>query len=169
MYLLDVIIMSVQRDSYAWLWVTLVIVAIIAGIVFFIYEMTRPRVMIHLGDGIFTARVAITDSERQKGLSGVDNLPKDKVMLFVFPEDGKHGIWMKDMKIPLDIVWLDSDRRVIYIARDVLPDSYPEVYRPNIAARYVIELAAGTVQEKQIRIGTIAQFNEKMLQKGGTW
>lgn len=159
--------MSVQKDSYAWVWVTLIIVMIAAGIIFLIYEMARPKVTLYLGDGIFTARIAKTDSERIKGLSGTDYLPKDKAMLFVFEEDARHGIWMKDMKIPIDVVWLDRDRRVIYIARDVLPESYPEVYRPNIAARYVIELAAGTVKDKVIRIGMVAQFNEETFKEVG--
>lgn len=161
--------MSVQKDSYAWFWVTLMIVAIAAGIIFLIYEMSRPKVMLHLGDGIFTARVAMTDGERTKGLSGVNELPKDKAMLFVFDQDGKHGIWMKDMEIPIDVVWLDRERRVVYIAREVLPESYPEVYRSNIPARYVVEFAAGTVQERAIRIGMTAQFNEEMLKEDVGW
>ena len=161
--------MSVQKDSYAWFWVTLMIVAIAAGVIFLIYEMSRPKVMLHLGDGIFTARVAMTDSERTKGLSGVKELPKDKAMLFVFDQDGKHGIRMKDMEIPIDVVWLDRERRVVYIAREVLPESYPEVYRSKIAARYVVEFAAGTVQEKAIRIGMTAQFNEEMLKEDVGW
>ena len=162
--------MSAQKDSYAWLWVSLMVAALIGGIVYFVYEMTQPKAIVYLGDGVFTARVVSTDSAREKGLAGVNNLPKDKAMLFVFEQDDQHGVWMKGMKISLDIVWLDSEKRVVHIVHDVSPDSYPdEVYKPSLPARYVIELAAGTAREKSIRTGMTARFDDEALTKGALW
>ena len=87
--------MSAQKDSYAWLWVSLMVAALIGGIVYFVYEMAQPKTTVYLGDGIFTAHVASTDGAREKGLAGINELPKDKAMLFVFEQDGQHGVWMK--------------------------------------------------------------------------
>ena len=162
--------MSAQKDSYAWLWVSLMVAALIGGIVYFVYEMAQPKTTVYLGDGIFTAHVASTDGAREKGLAGINELPKDKAMLFVFEQDGQHGVWMKGMKVSLDIVWLDSEKRVVHIAHDVSPASYPdEVYKPSLPARYVIELAAGTAREKSIRTGIAARFDDRGVMKGTLW
>ena len=161
--------MSVKKDSYAWVWVALVSIAVVATIVLVIVAMTRPKLTLRLGDGVFTASVAATDETRQKGLSGVKELPKDRAMLFVFPLSRTYGIWMKDMKIPIDVVWLDDDRKVIHIVHDMQPDSYPTIYRPKLPARYVIELPAGTAKERSIRVGTVANFDETNMTGIPSW
>lgn len=161
--------MSVQKDSYVWLWVVLAVVAIAAGIIYVIYETAQPRATIRLGDGVFVARIAATDSTRTKGLSGVEKLPKDKAMLFVFEKNARHGVWMKDMVMSIDAVWLDENRRVIHTESDLSPESYPKMYRSNAPARYVIEFAAGAVKEKAIRNGMTAYFDEEKLGEMMTW
>ncbi len=94
-----------------------------------------------------------TDAEREKGLSGSANLPQNEAMLFVFPRDGKWGMWMKDMTYPIDMVWLDSDKNVIYTVKNAEPSSYPKVFMPDKNARYVIELASGTIERTGITKG----------------
>ena len=165
----SIVLMSVQKDSYVWLWVALTVIAVAAGIIYVIHEMAQPKVTVRLGDGVFTARVAMTDKARTKGLSGAKQLPEDKAMLFVFEEDDKHGVWMKDMNIPVDVVWLDQKRRVIHTMSGVSPKSYPEVYRPDRPARYVIEFASGTVKDKAIRNDMTAYFDEERLKEGNVW
>lgn len=161
--------MSVRKDSYAWLWVALAVVGIVVTIVVVVISMAQPRLTLHVGDGVFTARVAKTDSQRAKGLSGVNNLPKHQAMLFIFPKSEPHGIWMKDMRIPIDVVWLDESKKVIHIVRDMDPTSYPTIYRPQAPARYVVELPAGTVKERAIRLGTIARFDENAVSGAWSW
>jgi len=65
-------------------------------------------------------------------------------MLFVFENPGIHGIWMKDMKFPIDIIWLDKDMSVISKELNVSPDTYPQVFYPSREAYYVLEVKAGT-------------------------
>lgn len=117
------------------------------------------RAVMHLSGERFEVRIASNDRDRIKGLSGTDSLPKDEALLFIYDYDGRHKIWMKDMNYAIDIVWLDSERRVVHIKRNALPESYPEVFSPDLNARYVVEFSSGVVNEKGIRVGQEAVFS----------
>ena len=77
----------------------------------------------------------------------------------VFDSNDMHGIWMKDMKFPLDLVWLDSSKKVVYIVKNAPPETPTKtVYVPKDPALYVIELPAGSVQKAGIKTGDTAVF-----------
>ena len=75
-------------------------------------------------------------------------------MLFVFKEEGYYPFWMKDMKFPLDIIWI-NDSKVIDITYGAQTEgSTPtNIYRPNNPVKYVLEVNAGFALENNIRIG----------------
>ncbi len=100
-------------------------------------------------------RIARDRDELVKGLSGTDNLPHDEAMLFVFNKPDVYSFWMKDMKYPLDIVWLDSTFKVVHIESNVAPESYPLLYTPSAQAQYVLEFNAGTIRGTNVDIGNI--------------
>ena len=87
-----------------------------------------------------------TPEARELGLSGRDEIPHDYAMLFVFPSPDRHGIWMKDMKTSIDIVWVDASKKIIGIEREVSPDTYPHVFHPVSPVAYVIETRAGETE-----------------------
>lgn len=83
--------------------------------------------------------------ERERGLSGRPSLEDGQGMLFVFPKPGRYAFWMKDMRFPIDIVWL---RRgvIAAIAHDVPPPSrgrQPETRMPEVEVDAVLEVPAG--------------------------
>ena len=91
--------------------------------------------------------------------SGRQELGKSEGMLFVAEKDGDIPIWMKDMRIPIDIIWLDAKKKVVHVKRDVWPDNEPhEVYHTPVPARYVLELPAGSTREHGIKPGVTARF-----------
>lgn len=102
-----------------------------------------------------TLRVAVADTpeERDRGLSGTAGLGNDQGMLFVFPEEGIYGFWMKGMRYSLDIIWIANDGRVVYIVRDATPQSFPTDFLPDTPARYVLELPAGWANAHGVSIG----------------
>lgn len=112
-----------------------------------------------VGDGVFETRVAQTPERRNEGLSNVQYLESNEAMLFIFDSSDKWAMWMKNMKIPLDILWLDQSQKVIYIVKGASPDDFPKSYVPNDPALYVLEVPQGTVDAKNIRIGSKAIFN----------
>lgn len=99
--------------------------------------------------------VAIADSpeEHQKGLSGVESLPENEGMLFIFPRPGDYGFWMKDTLIPLDIIWVSEEFKIVHIERNVRPETYPTIYRSPYPARFVIETNAFFVSTFGVEVG----------------
>jgi uncharacterized membrane protein (UPF0127 family) len=152
--------MSARKDRGMWLLVVCVLAAVVMAFIYVIFpNLPQSKTSLQLGDGIFHATIAASNNARDKGLSGVSELAVDQALLMVFPSDGKWGIWMKDMKIPIDIVWLNSDKKVVYIVKNAPPEGSTSVpYTPKTPAKYVIELPTGTVDGKAIGTNATAVF-----------
>jgi hypothetical protein len=111
-------------------------------------------------DGVaVTVDLARTGAEREKGLSGRSMLPEEEGMLFVFDQPDRYGFWMWDMHFSIDIVWIDSNRRIVDITHDLTPESYPNVFAPSVPALYVLEVPAGTARRHAWKIGDHVEFN----------
>ena len=91
-----------------------------------------------------TVEVTDTAAGRVSGLSGRSSLPPRSGMLFDFKRMALPGIWMKDMRFALDIVWLDEHGRVVSKKSNVQPETFPEIFTPTQPARYVLEVAPGS-------------------------
>jgi hypothetical protein len=83
--------------------------------------------------------IADTEEERIQGLSGRLKLEGADAMLFVFSEADYHGIWMKDMRFPIDLIWVGEDLKVINVEKNVTPDTFPRTFRPGRPAKYLFE------------------------------
>ena len=96
------------------------------------------------------------------GLGGRQSLPDDRGMLFVFPEAGRHAFWMKDMLIPIDIIWISAEGRVVDVQtaqpEPGVADPQLKRYIPSGEAKYVLEVRAGLAAEKGVRAGDEAQI-----------
>lgn len=144
---------------YGWLMLIGCVVLLIGIGSTLVSHLLSSQTTVRLGDGVFQASLATTSQTREKGLSGTDQLAPDQAMLFVFDTNDRWGIWMKDMRYPIDVVWLDEEKQVVYSVSNMDPDSYPQVFTPSQAARYVVEFAAGTIASKAIHAGSQAQFS----------
>ena len=104
--------------------------------------------------------IAKTPAEQEKGLSGRDALAEDEGMLFVFEVKGKPAFWMKDMKFPLDLIWLDNDK-VVDISKNVpVPagENPLPLYRPVSDINYVLEVNAGFAAKNNLQLGDKIQL-----------
>jgi uncharacterized membrane protein (UPF0127 family) len=136
------------------------VILAVAAAGWFILNNFQQTIVLNIGAGAYQVQVAATDETRQKGLSGRESLGPNDGLLFVFPENDTWKIWMKDMNFPIDIIWLDESRKVIYIVKDATPESGTDkIFEPRDEARYVLELAAGSVENAGIRIGQSAVFD----------
>lgn len=102
--------------------------------------------------------VATAPAEREQGLGGREHLAPDTGMLFIFPEDGMYRFWMKDMRFPIDMLWLTADGTIVGVHADVLPSTYPATFGADVPARYVLELPAGYAQAYGIRLGDVVSL-----------
>ena len=89
---------------------------------------------------MYRVKIADTEEERSQGLSGVLSLKDDEGMLFLFPEEGYHTFWMKDMHFPLDLVWIDSSWNIVSTTKNATPESYPTLFSPPRPVQYVLEI-----------------------------
>lgn len=74
------------------------------------------KIQISIGDKEYTVQVAKTEQDQVKGLQGIESLPENEGMLFDFTDSPDNvSMWMKDVLIPLDLVFIDEDKEVIYV------------------------------------------------------
>lgn len=127
----------------------------IAALFVFAQNKSTNKIALQTSSGhTFEAEVVESVLDRQTGLSNREELPYNEGMWFVFPNAGRHGIWMKDMRFPIDIIWLDESNAVVHIEQNVSPDTYPQVFLPTTDAKYVLEVNVGWSREHDIKINT---------------
>lgn len=117
-------------------------------------QLMRDDPVVSIGGKTIRVMLADTPDERTRGLSGREALANDEGMLFVFPEDGVYGFWMKDMRFSIDILWLSSLGEVVHIEKNVSPETYPASFQPLKPARYVLELPAGFAEAQSVATGS---------------
>ncbi|MBI4054046.1 MAG: DUF192 domain-containing protein [Candidatus Doudnabacteria bacterium] len=103
---------------------------------------------------IVPVELAQTPEERRLGLSRRKELLSGEGMLFIFPEKGYHSFWMKDMKFPLDLVWID-DGRIVGIDQQIYPEESRvfKIYTPQEPVFYVLEINAGEAKRNGWEVG----------------
>ena len=99
--------------------------------------------------------VADTEAARARGLMFRDPLAEDEGMLFVFDRAGAYAFWMKNVRAPLDIIWVDESQRIVWIVQAAPPcPSEPcPTYAPPANASFVVEVTGGFVRRHGIAIG----------------
>ncbi len=109
----------------------------------------------------YSAIVADTSTKRAIGLMFRESLPEGSCMLFLFGGPGYHSIWMRNMKFPIDVAWLDKDGLVLDTKTNIKPCQSlfdcPQ-YSPKVQAHYLIELNAGELMKNKIKEGSTAKI-----------
>ena len=136
----------------------IIAVAIFVTAMFVVQEKDDDVTKVFLGGEEIMVTIADTPELMSKGLSGRENLKPNEGMLFVFPEPGFYGFWMKDMKISIDIIWLDEKRQIVDVWEDADRDSYPKVYKPRSEAQYVLEVRAGFYRDHNLKSGDVLEL-----------
>lgn len=93
----------------------------------------------------FSVELAITQHEQTQGLMFRRHMDADKGMLFIFQDEDIYNFWMMNTLLPLDIIWIDSDKEVVFINKNSHPcrPSYCPSINPGKKAKYVLEINAG--------------------------
>ena len=112
----------------------------------------------------FNVEIAADDQSRARGLMFVDDLPEDEGMLFIFRRMQPRAFWMKNTRIPLDIIYLDQNLKVVSIIKNAKPCKTPRCpsYPSGQPAQYVLELNGGMsdqlglVEGDSIVVGNLA-------------
>ena len=143
-------------------------------IIYFLYTeqgimpFTSPLVeedgpVVSIGNVPLRVEVADTDALRSQGLSGRDSLEGTTGMLFIFDKSDYHQIWMKDMRILIDVIWIDENFRVIDITRRLHPDTFPQTFEPVSPARFVIETNTNYAESFGIVVGDVVTLPPELI------
>jgi uncharacterized membrane protein (UPF0127 family) len=155
---------SIWRPATTYILIGGLVALLVASVIAYIMTTFQPTTLVRVGSGAYHVWVADTEAERVQGLSGVKELSRNGGLLMDFQTDGQWGIWMKDMYIPLDIIWLNSDKKVVYLVANASPElSTTKTFAPKDPSRYVIELPAGSIQKAGIRKGMTVEFDDTAM------
>jgi uncharacterized membrane protein (UPF0127 family) len=105
----------------------------------------------------FYLQLAVTPEERANGLVGRPTLAVDAGLLFVFDKPGLHAISLKDTHIPIDLVFIGADRRIVGIVENGEPLSKAE-RQIAVASQYVLEIRAGLCAQHGFKVGQSVSF-----------
>lgn len=145
--------------------IVLIITIISIIIIIVINSFTKPKqATVTIRNQSFIVEVADTDDKRTKGLSGRENLEENRGMLFVFEKPDLYSFWMKEMKFPIDILFIKNDK-IITIHQNVPPpkNNVPlyqlPLYKPKETANYVLEINTGLSQKYNFKEGDSVEMN----------
>lgn len=125
---------------------------------FFPLNKNLVQKQLRVSEAIVTVELADTPAKRSKGLSGRDSLASDAGMLFIFPEVKKPRFWMKGMKFPLDLIFIQEGRVVDSLAHVPPPvphqkDEDLPFYQPVVPIDMVLEVNSGFIETHNIKVG----------------
>lgn len=109
---------------------------------------------VKIGNTTVSVELAITSEEKAKGLMHREYLAEDRGMLFIFEDEKAPSFWMKNTLIPLDMVFINSDNKIvdILVAEPCKKDPC-KTYTPKADAKYVLEVNAGFSERHNVKIG----------------
>lgn len=118
---------------------------------------------VQLPDGTrISAETKLTPEGQAQGMMFRTSLPEDQGMLFIHGTVEKRGYWMFQCEIPLDIIWMDRNRRIVEISASTPPcreaaEKCPS-YGGSVPSLFVLELAAGMAKKHSLKVGDTLRF-----------
>jgi uncharacterized membrane protein (UPF0127 family) len=106
-------------------------------------------------DSCFEVELATTSAVRAKGLMYRESLAEDRGMLFVYNSEGMYQFWMKNTLIPLDMIWISQDGKIVNIKRSAQPcqPDYCPTINPGAESQYVLEINGGLSERLGFEVG----------------
>lgn len=123
----------------------------------------RNDVSVKINGQLFKTEIAKTAGEQAKGLGGRPCIKSNQAMLFAFAKPGQYRFWMKDMKFPIDILWIGADHKVAAQEINVEPSTYHSSAPffendPQHLAQFVLEIQANRSPALHVNLGTPVQL-----------
>ncbi len=146
--------------------VAIVVTMLVAAVVLGIRQRIDAHGFVIIGDGIrVQTTVAKSVVARNRGLSGKSGLAPDEGMLFIFDAPAVYRFWMKEMRFPIDIIWL-ANGHIVDITTDLpVPIAGEElpVFSPKVAVDRVLEVPAGFVQAHGLKLDMPVEYHGEGL------
>jgi len=148
---------------------TLLIVSLAIGLIIFIFisislingnkNIFPKSVGVQINNDNYYLEIAQTNRQKKIGLSNRNEICSNCGMLFIFNKEDQYPLWMKDTHIPLDMIWINSQNKIVKIITALDTDS-EITYTNQEPAKYIIELPANEVFKQNLKIGDTIQIPE---------
>lgn len=145
----------------SWIWITIGLLLGFSCVVIFrnYFDGVNKTPQICKWETCFAVELASIPEEQQQGLMYREYLEEMAWMLFVFSKESVHNFWMKNTIIPLDIIWIDNQYKVVRRVTAQPCEAEPcMIYKPEVLAKYVLELNAWIAEKYGIIEWDILQF-----------
>ena len=120
----------------------------------------QPKVTIESDEGAvsFQVEIAATPEKREVGLMYRRDMPPDRGMLFIFPGERINSFWMKNTPIPLDMIFISGERKIVGIVHETAPFSL-EGRSVSVPSQYVLEINSGLSRRYGFKAGDVVRFD----------
>lgn len=132
-------------------------------LIYWFINHRRKNTWVRINGVPLVVEIADSQEKRIQGLSGRSSLPSDRGLLFIYEKPDYYSIWMKEMNFPLDIIWINKERRIVDLAKDVKPETFPQAFTPQTPALYILETNSGFCEKNKIMIGDAVSFGGVFL------
>lgn len=117
------------------------------------------KINISINNYTLLADLSITYEQILLGLSNKSSIKENEGMLFVLNPSSRRGFWMKDMKFPIDVIWLNENKEIVHIKKSLEPCvANCPVYYPDRESKYVLETVAGFADKQNLKVGNTVFF-----------
>lgn len=126
-------------------------------------QLPRARVTVrdaYGGAHAFDAEVAESDESQTRGMMWRKELAKDKAMIFIFPNEQVRSFWMRNTLIPLDIIFISAEKKIVGIAAEAAPQTLSH-RSVGAASKYVLEVAGGWCEKAGVRAGSRVEIERR--------
>ncbi|MDZ7798078.1 MAG: DUF192 domain-containing protein [Patescibacteria group bacterium] len=132
-------------------------------ITFYYKKLLGQTTTIEINNSKFEVEIARSSSEKRKGLSKRDDLKEKRGMIFLNNKEDLYSFWMKDVKFPLDIIWIKDDK-IIGLEKNVPieTDKDYKKYIPPQPVDKILELKGGVSQKYNIKVGDKVNFSKNL-------
>lgn len=115
-----------------------------------------------IGSNCFNVELAENYWQQSRGLMYKESLAQNAGMLFIFNKEANYPFWMKNTKIPLDIIWINANKQIVYISELTQPCKtfLCSQINPKVNAKYVLEINGGLAQKFNFKIGDLVEIKK---------
>jgi uncharacterized membrane protein (UPF0127 family) len=154
--------LGLRKDTLPWLFILFFLGVLVAAGFYLLRPAFQPSATLQLGDGIFTTdMVRVSAAQAGDAIDAAQLLPDQAVML-VYDYEQILPVTLQANAAAVDLVWVNNDKKVVYIVKNISSRTINQ-FTPTDSAKYIIELAAGTVKNRVIAVGAKATFTERRV------
>ena len=144
----------------------LILFLVLVLVLFFGFFQKKKQGQVCFNNYCFDVEIAQTSAQKAKGLMFRESLKGNQGMLFVFKTEKKHSFWMKNVSFPLDIIWINANKKVVFVSYDSEPcynNSKCIAIQPTASAKYVLEINGGLAKKIGVKEGSQLVFNQDII------